>query len=154
MPGTTIRVQEKLTFVFAGSNAIAATKSTLIPVAINVDLSQYLWAALVLRVHSFQVVGAGTGTAPTVSASLYNSAPTAEDPGLVFRSSAPFLTGSAITYNGTQPAAVGPFLQVNITDAAAKTAGFADVLLSVTGYATTGTPDITVVVSIDIVGKS
>jgi hypothetical protein len=152
MSGMTLRALEKTTYQFTGANQIQATKTVTIPVAVNVDLSQFTWAGLVLRVHSFSISSTGTGTVPGVTANLYNSAPTAEDPALVFRVSTPTITGTAIA--GTGSATVGPLLQVNMATAAGLTAGFADVLLTFSGWGTTGTSDINITVSVDLVLKS
>lgn len=153
MAGKVGRVQEKATFTFTGSNAIAAGKSVQIPVAVNIDTSQYLWAGTILRVHNFTVSGSGTGTAPSVSALLYVSAPTAEDPANVFRAASPVLTGTPVVFSATPPATIGPLLQFDMVSAAGKTGSYVDVLLNVAQWTLSGTPDITVTVSIDLIQK-
>lgn len=153
MAGTTIRVLEKTTFAFTGTSQIAVNKTVTLPVAVNVDLSQYTWAGIMLRVHSFTVgASGGTGTNPGITAQLWNSAPTPEDPGLVFRAGAAAIAGTAVP--GTSGSTVGPVLQVNMTSAAGLTASFGDVLLVVSQWTATAAADLTLTVSIDLVLKS
>jgi hypothetical protein len=145
MPGTALRVLEKSTF--SGKNIPLNTTST-IPVAVQVPVGPYLYAGIILRVHSWQIITAGTGTAPQVSVSLANSAPTPEDPASLFRS-ASFLDGSAVAYSTT----FVPTLAFDSTSAAGRFGNSVDVLLNIKQYVLTA-GDFNVAISIDLSLKS
>ena len=148
-----LRVQEKITYTFtsAANNQIPNGKNVTIPLAVNVDLSAHLYAVLVVRIHSM-TSGAGTGTAAGVTVTLYNSAPTSEDPALVFRSSLAAAPIPGTVVSAVASSTTGPTLQVD-SSTAGKTAAFGDVLMLVSGWGTTAA-DLTFTISVDLVLKS
>ena len=133
-----IRLMDKTALIYS-TNQLPAAQAATIPVALNVDVSMYRELTVLLRLHSYVA-----GLNVKVEAYVFNSARTAEDPGLVFRGGTPIAlaTGTwsangTFLYTGTAVSGVGSHIDcvLIVTQPAAAVA-------------------ISIIASIDLVGKT
>ncbi len=157
MAGKTIRILEKTQYANLGEGLVATTGVAKVWVATNVDVSGYLYASLVLRLHAW-TMQSGSG-APSISITGYASAPTAEDPATTFRGGV-VLDGQGsgkIGYSATaapQISVVSAALAtLNATTAFAGAGTFLDFVLQYTN-GTAAATQTTFTISADLVLRS
>lgn len=150
MAGKQIRLQEKTLYDKVGDN-LAANGVVKLYLATNVDVSGYLYATLVLRVHQWSV---GTGS-PFLYLQGISSAPTTEDPLSTFRGGVVVdgnVAAGKITF-GTTAIPAMTAIGANVVTGSVAAAGFLDVLLAVNQGATLNSP-MSFVVSADLILRS
>jgi hypothetical protein len=141
MPGMIIRGLDKTTYDKFDANSLAGGKSAIFVVATNIDVSQFTYMAVALRVHNF--TGANGAT---VVLQAYPSAPTSDDPATVFRGA------SAITTTSIAWASPQVNLAVNGSTIGTVCSGTVDLVLTITQPATAVSLNITV--SADVILRS
>jgi hypothetical protein len=147
MSGKSIRVLGRNTYSVTAAQ-LPANQVWLFPVAVNVPSNWALYGTLALRCHAFSQ-GAGTGSSPGVRALAYPSAPTEEDPNVLYRGAAAVITGAKITGAATFVPSVAFDSNVTVGNLGPSL----DILLEISQWGTT--PGLlTVVVSCDLILKA
>jgi hypothetical protein len=143
MAGTSIEVLSKTTYTFA-SSMIATNGTFTIPVALLIPIAPWREATLVVRVHESPTWSAGAG----IDVYLYPSAPTGQDPSKVFRG-----TTASCSVSVTQAQSNTYPLAKLSTAATSGLTSYADLLVKFT-QASSGTPELTITISVELVLKA